>query len=136
MANYEFSKRIKTNGNVTPQAIMEFIKYRLEKTSKFEVISENEKDLVVEGKVKERVLTPVVKFKAVIEIQVEENAAKLYIDVTSGVYWVFWILFVLGFASYGVFLVIAFSLYFIQAVKPGKVLSRVLEAVETEFSIN
>lgn len=133
MANFEISKRIQTNTEIKSETIRAFIKERLSKSSKYEIISESDDLLVIEGRIKETVLTPVVKFRASFEIKSDNNKTRLYIDISSGITWVFWVMFALGILSYGVLLVVTFGLFFTQTNKPQKTIGRALEAVETEF---
>lgn len=134
MANFEISRRMETGAEVTTKAISSFLQERLAKSCKYEILSDTENLLVIEGRVNESVLTPVVKFRSSFELKNNGPTKKLYVDIKTSVTWWFWVLFVLGFLSYGALLIVDFVLLFIQNKKPAETIKRAIKAVETEFS--
>lgn len=132
MANFEVSRRIQSDRAMDSHAVRDFIKEKLGNTSKFTVSSETNTNMVLEGRVKESVFTPMTKFEANVEVRVENDKARISIRGKSSPNWVFWIFFLVGLFT-GIFLLIALVLFFVQRNKPKETFEGILGALETEF---
>jgi len=135
MANFEISQKIRTEKPISKEEVKTFIKERLKKSCYFKVASESDASMDIKGSVKEVFFTPVANFKAVFSIKAEGDKARLEINGSSYPNWILWIMVILGFFTFGSFILVGIILFLIQMNKPRKALEDILKAFDSEFGV-
>ncbi|WP_319780062.1 hypothetical protein [Maridesulfovibrio sp.] len=132
MANFEVSRKIPVNNDVTDQELMEFIKKRLNMVCKYEILEESQNNISIKGRVVERFFTPVTRFTAQVNFKLSNNELRIHAVGSSAASWVFWLLFVIGIFTI-IVLVVDFALLISQRKKPENFFSSMLESIDTEY---
>lgn len=133
MSSFDVSKKIKGDKEIDSDAIKYLIKDHLTKTCKLKTTPDAKEPFSIAGRVKETLLTPVVKFNALFSIKTEGDKARISVTGNSSAFWPFWVLIVLGLLTGGVTSLVAFILYFVQRNKPKEMCESILNAIDTEF---
>ena len=143
MANFEKSLKFKAKDSLSVDVLKDFIKEQLNKTCKYQVISEEGKTLSVKGGVKESFFTPVTTFQASFDSVVEGDVVRMTMNGNSKPNWIFVTMFVLGIVGTFIpnleFLVVvlfgSIGLFLFQRNHPQRTCEEVLNAIDTEFSV-
>lgn len=130
MAIIDCAKTFKTDKDITPDKINAQIKRQLGKKCKYSVSSERDGTMVVDGKVREALFTPVTKFTATITTTVKDERAEIQVTGKTGFTLIFYLL-----CCFVITIPVLVFLYTIQQHKPQRVIDEVLVSVAEEFRL-
>ena len=134
MANISVNKKFKTEEPLEPNQIRNFMNDKINEMCNVNIETKNNQKMTVYGNVKESVFTKMCTFTADITVKTTDDAASISVTGQSKPNWVFWVFVVIGLFT-GIFMVIAFVLYWMQKDKPNDTLKDVVEATDTEFAV-
>ncbi len=128
MATIDSFKRFQTDENVSAVQLNDHIKREMKKTCKYQVTTERDGVMEVEGNVKEAVLNPVTKFNAAFNTTIENGTAEIRTSGQTGFSWVFKLLALLI-----ITIPVLYVLYKYQETKPQKVVDQILESAANDY---
>ncbi len=136
MSLIELSDKFKTDENLSKEKIIEFVNDKLYESCRYQILTENEDQFTIKGRVYESFLTPVTNFTATFTIKKENSIVKIKVRGETNVNWIFWLLFIFGLIfTVGIVMLIAIGLYLYQNSKPKETISYILDSLKTEFEV-
>jgi hypothetical protein len=128
---FDLSQKVKAEKELHADDIKMFIKERLKKSCRFNIVSENNMSMEMKGRVKGSLLTG---FKATFTIKTVGDEARISVnghETTTGIAWIL----LPGFIITCVGILIPLILAIVEQNKPKETLEGILKAIDTEYSV-
>ena len=130
---FDLSQKVKAKKKLDVDDIKMFIKERLNKSCKFQIVSENNMSMEMKGRVKGSLLTG---FKATFIIKTEGDEARINVSGSITPTRICWTLVLpVCIITFPIGPLICFIIAYVEEKKPKETLEGLLKVIDTEYSV-